>query len=91
MCPPYYNLEKYDTTFKDEDEYRGFIRKIVNIWKKSTANIFGIIIREDLYSDYIKPLISDLLVLEKQIKMSDTHFNKKHTKKYNEYFYIFSK
>ena len=91
MCPPYYNLEKYDTTFNDEDEYREFIRKIVNIWKKSTANIFGIIIREDLYSDYIKPLISDLLVSEKQIKMSDTHFNKKHAKKYNEYFYVFSK
>ena len=91
MCPPYYNLEKYDTTFNDEDEYREFIRKIVNIWKKSTANIFGIIIREDLYSDYVKPLIGDLLIYEKQIKMSDTHFNKKHAKKYNEYFYVFSK
>lgn len=93
MCPPYFNIEKYssDSVFETKNDYRKFIQSIVNIWKESSAKIFGIIIREDLYSEYIKSLLRDMLIETKQIKMSDTHFNKKHKKKYNEYFYIFRK
>lgn len=93
MCPPYFNIEKYssDSVFETKNDYRKFIQSIVNIWKESSAKIFGIIIREDLYSEYIKSLLRDMLIETKQIKMPDTHFNKKHKKKYNEYFYIFRK
>ena len=84
MCPPYYNLEHYECgDFKDINEYKEFLNKIMSLWQNSNSKIFGIIIREDLV-DYI-----DLNYNEKyEIKIYNSHLG---NKKKKEYFYIFNK
>src|SRR5574344_109488 len=59
ICPPYFNIETYNNkTFKDVNDYQDFLNKIFDNWKKSSAKILGLIIREDLVKyinyEYIK-------------------------------------
>ena len=89
MCPPYFNIENYgNVMFKDIDDYKAFLNNIFMKWYKSSANIFGLIIREDFYE-----LLDDCYKLQcierHDIKVGHSHLVKR--KKFNEYFYIFRK
>jgi hypothetical protein len=84
MCPPYYNLEHYECgDFISLDEYKDFLNKIIKLWQNNSANIFGIIIREDLI-DYIDINYSEAY----DIEVKNSHLSKKKNK---ERFYIFKK
>ena len=85
MCPPYYNLEHYECgDFENIESYKIFLNKIFDIWKKNTASIFGVILRED-FAAYIEYEYSEKI----EIPVSTSHLVK--SKKYNEYFYIYKK
>ena len=85
MCPPYYNLEHYECgDFEDIESYKIFLNKIFDIWKKNTASIFGVILRED-FAAYIEYEYSEKI----EIPVSTSHIVK--SKKYKEYFYIYKK
>lgn len=86
MCPPYYNIEKYDDSFESLDEYKEFLKSIFDIWHKNNAQIFGIILREDLAE-----LIDELYVESHEMIFETSHLTKNTGKKYKEYFYIFKK
>ena len=48
MCPPYYNLERYECgDFNTIEEYNQLMLKVFNNCKKSNIKVIGIIIRED--------------------------------------------
>ena len=84
-CPPYYNLEHYECgDFEDIESYKIFLNKIFDIWKKNTASIFGVILRED-FAAYIEYEYSEKI----EIPVSTSHLVK--SKKYREYFYIYKK
>ena len=85
MCPPYYNLEHYECgDFENIESYKIFLNKIFDIWKKNTASIFGVILRED-FAAYIECEYSEKI----EIPVSTSHIVK--SKKYKEYFYIYKK
>ena len=88
MCPPYYNIEIYNgNEYKSLDEYGRFLNLIFNIWKKNSAKLFGIVLRED-FVNLINCKYSEKYMLDIQ----KSHFEKTNSKKkYNEYFYIFRK
>jgi hypothetical protein len=86
MCPPYYNIEKYDDSFESLDEYKEFLKSIFDIWHKNNAQIFGIILREDLAE-----LIDELYAESHEMIFETSHLTKNTGKKYKEYFYIFKK
>ena len=86
MCPPYFNLEKYECgEFSDINEYKKFLNNIINIWKNSSSKIFGIIIREDFYK------LMNIKYAEKY-DLNITNISYMGGKrKFKEYFYIFKK
>jgi hypothetical protein len=87
MCPPYYNVETYETDkFQSLDEYKIFLNSIFDIWKQSSAKIFGIILREDFIS-----LIDEIYAESYALIYSTSHFEKHNKKRFNDYFYIFKK
>ena len=87
MCPPYYNVEVYnDKKYDSLEEYGKFLNLIFDIWKKNSAKIFGIVLRED-FVDLINYKYSEKYM----IKVTSMHFSRKNKKRYNEYFYIFNK
>jgi len=87
MCPPYYNLETYECGgFADMEKYKKFLNDILNIWKKNTAKIFGIVIREDFLECFDEQ--PDEII--KPNKKEETHFTKG-KKKYKEVFAIYHK
>ena len=86
MCPPYYNLEHYECgDFDSIDEYKGFLNDIFELWNKSTAKIFGVIIREDLV-DLINYEYSD----RHDLNITNVSYISG-GKRFKEYFYIFKK
>lgn len=91
MCPPYYNLEKYECDnyedgFKNINGYKVFLNSIFNIWKSNESKIFGVILRDDFID-----LIDYKYVEKYEISVSTSHLIKNKGKKYKEYFYIFKK
>ncbi|WQJ53852.1 MAG: homing endonuclease [Wendovervirus sonii] len=87
MCPPYYNLEKYECgEFADMEEYGNFLNDIFDIWKNNKASIFGIVIREDML-----PLINEKPDEIFQLgRKEEMHFTKGQ-KKHKEIFAVFKK
>ena len=89
MCPPYYNLEKYESDgFESEDAYKNWLNTIFENWYNTDNERFGLIIREDFFNmldDKYKSLVNEQI----EINANTTHFTK--SKKYKEYFYIFEK
>ena len=89
MCPPYYNLEKYESDgFESEDAYKNWLNTIFENWYNTNTKRFGLIIREDFFNmldDKYKSLVNEQI----EINANTTHFTK--SKKYKEYFYIFEK
>lgn len=89
MCPPYYNLEKYESDgFESEDDYKNWLNTIFENWHNTDTKRFGLIIREDFFNmldDKYKSLVNEQI----EINANTTHFTK--SKKYKEYFYIFKK
>ena len=89
MCPPYFNIEDYgNVAFKDIDDYSSFLNGIFMKWYKNSANIFGLVIREDFYG-LLDDCYKSLCTERHDIKVVQTHLVKR--KKFNEYFYIFRK
>ena len=86
MCPPYYNIEKYDNEFDSLDDYEIFLNTIFNIWYQNSARIFGVILREDLVS-----LIHESYAESYEMTFEISHLTKKSGKKFKECFYIFIK
>lgn len=86
MCPPYYNLEHYECgDFDSIDEYKGFLNDIFELWNKSTAKIFGLIIREDLVN-----LINYVYSYKYDLNITNVSYISG-GKRFKEYFYIFKK
>ena len=90
MCPPYYNTETYDDkNFKNYAEFKTIICSVFDIWDKSSAKIFGIIIRED-FENIIKERYDIDEIFE--LSVGESHFLKtSSSKRYKEKFYIFFK
>ena len=86
MCPPYYNVEKYEHDFESPQDYSDFLDSVFSIWHENRAKIFGLVIRED----YI-PLIKEKYSESFDIMIEESHFSKENPKKYKEKFYIFKK
>ena len=89
MCPPYFNIERYESGgFETIEDYIGFLNRIFNIWFNSSARVFGFIIREDYYAllnDKYKVMLESM----HSLKIATSHFIK--SKKHKEYFYILHK
>jgi hypothetical protein len=88
-CPPYFNVEKYEcddyTGFRDREEFDKFIDDLFEIFNKSNAKTFGMVIREDLIGNHTDFDDSYLLT-----NSTPSHLCKsKH--KYNEYLYVWKK
>ena len=88
-CPPYFNVEKYECDdyagFRDREEFDKFIDDLFEIFNKSNAKTFGMVIREDLIGNYID--FDDFYPLTNS---TPSHLCKsKH--KYNEYLYVWKK
>lgn len=85
MCPPYFNVEDYECGgFKDIDEYRDFLGKIFEMWRRSSANLFGVILRDDL-----KELIKEEPFEVYELNVKSSHLTR--DKKFSEKFYMFKK
>lgn len=83
MCPPYYNLEKYECgDFASLIEYKQFLNDIFEIWDANSAKVFGLIIREDYYELIQRKPSESYLV-----NTTKSHFGKS----LEERFYIFRK
>ena len=83
MCPPYYNIEEYNSkTFHSIEDYKCFLNDIFRLWKSSSARVFGLIIRED-FVDLIDCEWSEVY----DMNVGNSHFSK--NKKNKEKFYIF--
>lgn len=88
-CPPYFNVEKYECDnyagFSDREEYDNFIDSLFEIFNKSNAKIFGMVIREDLIGNHTNFDDSYLLT-----NSTPSHLCKsKH--KFQEYLYVWKK
>ncbi len=90
MCPPYFNTEVYDVrSFKNHTGFRQMMLSVFDIWDRSSANIFGIIIRED-FEEIIRERYEVDEVFE--LSVGESHFTKSSSsKKYKEKFYIIFK
>jgi hypothetical protein len=86
MCPPYFNVEQYESGFKNIEEYKSFLNNIFSIWRKNSAKVFGLIIREDFID-----LIDEKYAESYGINYEESHLTKKNKKKFKERFYIFKK
>lgn len=86
MCPPYFNVERYESGFKNIEEYKSFLNNIFSIWRKNNAKVFGLIIREDFID-----LIDEKYAESYEINYEESHLTKKNKKKFKERFYIFKK
>ena len=86
MCPPYFNVERYESGFKNIEEYKSFLNNIFSIWRKNSAKVFGLIIREDFID-----LIDEKYTESYEINYEESHLTKKNKKKFKERFYIFKK
>lgn len=85
-CPPYNNLEEYECgTFKDNNDFKKFIDSLFDVFQKSTATIFGLVIREDMLFGY-----NDFSEKHKITSEKFGHLTKQH-KGQQEYLYIFKK
>lgn len=88
-CPPYFNVEKYEcdnyTGFKDREDFDKFMDDLFEIFDKSNAKIFGIVIREDLIGKHTNFKESYLLT-----NNTPNHLCKSNHK-YNEYLYVWKK
>lgn len=84
MCPPYFNVEDYgDGGFDSKEEYKTFLNRIILNWIKNSAQVFGIIIREDFVE------LIDYEYKEKfPVNVCDNLFEKR---AHNEFLYIFEK
>lgn len=83
MCPPYFNVEDYECGgFKDIDEYRDFLEKIFEMWRNSSANLFGVILRDDL-----KELIKEEPFEVYELNVKSSHLTG--DKRFSEKFYMF--
>jgi hypothetical protein len=86
MCPPYFNVEQYESGFKNIEEYKSFLNNIFSIWRMNSAKVFGLIIREDFID-----LIDEKYAESYEINYEESHLTKKNKKKFKEKFYIFKK
>ena len=87
MCPPYFNIEEYETSFNNIDEYNTLIYSVINNWLGGNVDMMGIIIREDF--EYLFDGIKNKLISKEIVNNSNDQYNK--SGKLNEYFYVFKK
>ena len=86
MCPPYYNLERYECgDFKSIEEYNQLMLDVFDNCKASKARIIGIIIRED-FEYLLKQGFGDWISKE-EVNTMKSHFSK--TGKKKEFLYCF--
>ena len=71
---------------KNIEEYKSFLNNIFSIWRKNSAKVFGLIIREDFID-----LIDEKYAESYEINYEESHLTKKNKKKFKEKFYIFKK
>ena len=86
-CPPYYNLESYECGyFCCREEYDDFIDSLFNVFNKSNAKIFGMVIREDLLGNH-----NDWVERFNLKNNTPNHLCKNSKHKYKEYLYVWKK
>lgn len=86
-CPPYYVSETYqDKLFKDINEYKTFLNKIINLWKSSNSRLFGMVLREDFIN------LIDITPSEShKLNVLNPYYDEKSGKYYKDKIYIFKK
>ena len=88
MCPPYYNLERYECgDFKSIEEYNQLMLDVFDNCKASKARIIGIIIREDF--EYLLKQGFEDWISKEEVNTMKSHFSKAGKKK--EFLYCFEK
>lgn len=86
MCPPYYNLERYECgDFNSIEEYNQLMLKVFDNCKESNVKVIGIIIREDF--EYLLKQGLGEWTSKEEVNIGLSHFNKKG--KVKEYLYCY--
>lgn len=100
-CPPYVtskgiNIEHYNCGDYSIEDYSNLMYDLIENWRLSSSKIFGLVIREDIFEDFIFDVLDlheDELEIEcvevGQIKTS--HLSKNTNRKFKEKLYIIKK
>lgn len=93
-CPPYVekdtgrNIEHYDCGDYSVQAYAELLKTMIEKWLNSDSKHFGLVIREDMFNDYIEPILNNFQNIEHKIehifKSSNTHLVQKSEKKHRE-------
>ena len=78
-CPPYYNVETYQSTFKNIEEYNLFIRQMFNNACKSSVKYIGVVINSTYKHNIINNIPSKFKLIQEEVLGSTSiisHFNK---------------
>lgn len=98
-CPPYVekesgrNIEHYSCGDYSIQEYSELLASMLNNWAGSECGYFGIVIREDMFEDFIEPWCSQKNISWKKIHIhnsANSHLLKS-TKKYSETLFVIKK